>query len=66
MIILKWFESAPNDLIISILRLTEDGTHPLPGNKSIQMHKSSKIVAIVSQVNDFPLSKTIVEFKKMH
>lgn len=62
MIVLKGFESATSDLIVSILRLTEDGFHPLPGARFIQMHESARIVAIVSQSKDFTLPKTITEY----
>ncbi|KAI6182875.1 Midasin [Aphelenchoides bicaudatus] len=62
LIILKGFESATNDLVVSLLRLTEDGVHPLPGGQKISMHENARIVAIVSQYKDFTLSKIIAEY----
>jgi hypothetical protein len=62
LIVLKGFESATNDLIVSILRLAEDGIHPLPGGQSIRMHANARIIAIVSQYKDVTLPKIIAEY----
>lgn len=59
---LKGLESATNGLIVSILRLAEDGFHPLPGNQNIHMHKSARLVAIVSQDKNFILPKPIADY----
>jgi hypothetical protein len=62
LIILKGFESATNDLVASVLRLTEDGIHPLPGGRLITMNESARIVAVVSKSNDFTLPKIITDY----
>jgi hypothetical protein len=48
--------------VASVLRLTEDGIHPLPGGRLITMNESSRIVAVVSKSNDFTLPKIITDY----
>ncbi|KAI6178517.1 Midasin [Aphelenchoides besseyi] len=62
LIVLKGFESASSDLVAAVLKLAEEGFHPLPGGRCIKLHSTVRIVATVNESNDLQIPRILTDY----